>query len=96
MLCAAAAALGLLALLSRGFQGTRGVIDTYIAWRGEPRTLRYDPRADLVVGHFVPILFALTIGAALVAMGRLSLGRYGWRYWASWLRNCWLCCCRCR
>jgi len=81
VLWAAVAALAGLAVLSRGFQGTRGVIYTYIAWKTEPRILRYDPRADLVVGHFVPILFALTIGAALVAIGRLSLGRYGWRYW---------------
>ena len=82
VLSGAAAALGLLTILSHGFQGTRSVIYTFIAWKTEPRILRYDPRADLVVGSFVPILFALTIGAALVAMGRLSLGRYGWRYWA--------------
>jgi hypothetical protein len=82
VLCGAVAALGLLTVLSRGFQGTRSVIYTYIAWKTEPHVLRYDPRADLVVGHFVPILFALTVGAALVAMGRLSLGRFGWRYWA--------------
>ena len=44
-----AASLALLAVLSRGFQGTRGVIYTFIAWRTEPRILRYDPRADLVV-----------------------------------------------
>lgn len=78
----AAAALAALTVLSRGFQGTRGVIYTYIAWKTEPRILRYDPRADLVVGHFVPLLFALTVGVALVAIGRLSLGRYGWRYWS--------------
>ncbi len=82
VLSTATAALAVLALLSRGFQGTRGVIATYIAWRGGPRTLRYDPRADLLVAHFVPLLFALTVGAVLIAIGRLSLGRYGWRYWS--------------
>jgi len=34
-----------------------------------------------VVGHMVPIFLALAIGATLVLIGRLSLGRYGWRYW---------------
>ena len=43
--------------------------------------MRYDPSGDMVVGHVVPIVLALVIGAALVAIGRLSLGRYGWRYW---------------
>jgi hypothetical protein len=77
---AAAAAL-LLALLSRGFQATRSIVDAAIEWNIEPRQLRYDPRGDLVVGHVVPIVLALAIGAALFAIGRLSLGRYGWRYW---------------
>ena len=80
MAMAAAGAL-LLALLSRGFQATRSIIDAAIEWNIEPRQLRYDPRGDLVVGHVVPIVLALAIGSALVAIGRLSLGRYGWRYW---------------
>ena len=80
MATAAAGAL-LLALLSRGFQATRSIIDAAIEWNIEPRQLRYDPRGDLVVGHVVPIVLALAIGSALVAIGRLSLGRYGWRYW---------------
>jgi hypothetical protein len=81
VLCTAAAALVILAVLSNAFAGTRNVIYTYIAWKTEPRALRYDPKAELVVSHFVPLLFALTMGAALIAIGRLSLGRYGWRYW---------------
>ena len=80
MALAAAGAL-LLALLSRGFQATRSIVDAAIEWKIEPRQLRYDPRGDLVVGHVVPIVLALAIGAALFAIGRLSLGRYGWRYW---------------
>ena len=65
----------LLALLSRGFQATRSIVDAAIEWNIEPRQLRYDPRGDLVVGHVVPLVLALAIGAALVAIGRLSLGR---------------------
>jgi hypothetical protein len=80
MALAAAGAL-VLALLSRGFQATRSIVDAAIEWKIEPRQLRYDPRGDLVVGHVVPIVLALAIGAALFAIGRLSLGRYGWRYW---------------
>jgi len=76
MVCAS-----LLALLSHGFRATRSIVDAAIEWKNEPRQLRYDPRGDLVVGHVVPIVLALAIGAALVAIGRLSLGRYGWRYW---------------
>ncbi len=72
----------LLALLSRGFQATRSIVDAAIEWNIEPRQLRYDPRGDLVVAHVIPIVLALAIGAALVAIGRLSLGRHGWRYWA--------------
>jgi hypothetical protein len=81
VMAAAAAGALLLALLSRGFQATRSIIDAAIEWNIEPRQLRYDPRGDLVVGHVVPIVLALAIGSALVAIGRLSLGRYGWRYW---------------
>ena len=84
----AAAGAVLLALLSHGFQATRKIVSAAIYWNLEPiqfignRQLRYDPpRGDLVVGAAVPIVLALGIGAALVAIGRLSLGRYGWRYW---------------
>ncbi len=87
MALAAAGAL-LLALLSHGFQATRSIVSAAIYWNLEPmefighRHLRYDPPlGDLVVGHVVPIVMALAIGASLVAIGRLSLGRYGWRYW---------------
>jgi hypothetical protein len=81
VLALAAAGGLLLALLSRGFQATRSIVDAAIEWKIEPRQLRYDPRGDLVVAHVIPLVLALAIGAALVAIGRLSLGRYGWRYW---------------
>jgi hypothetical protein len=88
MALAAAGAL-VLAVLSHGFQATRSVMSAAIYWNIEPiefvignRHLRYEhPRGDLVVGAGVPIVLALAMGAALFAIGRLSLGRYGWRYW---------------
>ena len=87
MALAAAAAL-VMALLTHGFQGTRSVIAAAIYWSVEPiyfkvgsRIIRYAPHGNLVVGFGVPIVLALSIGAALVGIGRLSLGRYGWRYW---------------
>jgi hypothetical protein len=36
---------------------------------------------DAFSNAFWPIVLALAIGSTLVAIGRLSLGRYGWRYW---------------
>src|SRR5204863_2874957 len=74
-------AMVLLALLSHGFQATRSVIYTAIEWRIHPSKLRIDPRADLLVATFVPIVLAITVGIVLMAIGRLSVGRYGWRYW---------------
>ena len=69
-------------------QATRSFVSAAIYWNIESmefiglRHLRYDPPlGDQVVGRVVPIALALAIGAALVAIGRLSLGRYGWRYW---------------
>jgi hypothetical protein len=84
----AAAGAVVLVLLSRGFQATRSIVRAAIYSNIAPmefighRHLRYDPaRGDLVVSALVPIMMALTIGATLFAIGRLSLGRYGWRYW---------------
>ena len=81
MTMAAVGAL-LLALLSHGFQATRSLVYAAIEWDIVPGKLPYvDPRHNMVVAHAVPIAMALAIGATLVAIGRLSLGRYGWRYW---------------
>jgi len=87
VLTLAVSAMALLAVLSRGFQATRAVVRAAIYWNLEPLEpwlvhKRYDPMGDMVVGHVVPIVLALVTGAALVAIGRLSLGRYGWRYWS--------------
>ena len=78
---AAAAALLLLGVLSRGFPATRAVVNATIEWQIDPPIIRHDPRGDLVVAHILPIAMAFAIGAVLVLIGRLSLGRYGWRYW---------------
>ena len=81
MTLAAVAAL-LIALLSHGFQATRSLVYAAIEWDIVPGKLPYvDPRHNMVVAHAFPIAMALAIGASLVAIGRLSLGRYGWRYW---------------
>ena len=76
----------LLTLLSGGFQATRFIVRAAILSNIEPiefkdHRLLHSPQDDLVVGYLVPIVMALAIGASLVAIGRLSLGRYGWRYW---------------
>lgn len=81
VMAAAGLALAVVAVATAGFRATRSVIYTTIEWKIDPRTLRYDPRGDVVIAHFVPVLLALTVGAVLVAIGRLSLGRHGWRYW---------------
>jgi hypothetical protein len=85
----AAAGAVLLGLLTRGFQTTRSIVRAAIYWNIQPieflignRHVRYaPPRGDIVVGAAVPIVMALAIGATLFIIGRLSLGRYGWRYW---------------
>jgi hypothetical protein len=81
ILALAAASFSLTAILSDGFSGTRSVFYTYIDYRLIPRRMQYDPRADLLVAHFIPILFALTMAVAMLGIGRLTLGRYGWKYW---------------
>lgn len=75
------AALTLLAIFSEGLAGTRAVVYATIEWQINPPVIRYDPRGDFVVAHIVPIAMAFTIGVVLVLIGRLSVGRYGWRYW---------------
>ena len=75
------AALAVLALISRGFRGLRELISTTWYWTTDPRTIPHDPRADLVVGHFVTVTMALLVGAVLVLIGGRALGKCGWRYW---------------
>jgi hypothetical protein len=81
--------LGLAAAVTRGFSATRSLADAALSW-GLYHTLpklpnlaqsHYDPLADRVIAHLVPLMMALAAGAVLLLIGRLSLGRYGWRYW---------------
>jgi hypothetical protein len=74
-------ALALLALLSRGFATLRELVYTTIEWKIDPRQISYDPRADFVVAHFVPITMALLVGAVLVLLCGRLLGHSGWKYW---------------
>jgi hypothetical protein len=77
----------MLAALSRGFQATREVIRAAIECDvlSIPliggRVIHYTPASDMVVGRVVPIAMALAIGGSLFVIGRLSVGRYPWRYW---------------
>jgi hypothetical protein len=84
-LAAGAVVVALAAIFTRGFSGTRGLIGIAQALRNglppPPGRMGYDFRQDMVVGHGFLIAFGLAIGIVLVAVGRLSLHRYGWRYW---------------
>lgn len=88
MLCAALIA-ALAALFTRGFSATRSLADAASSWvlyHTVPKLpnmmqARYDPQADRVIAHLIPLMLALAASAALLLIGRLSLGRYGWRYW---------------
>jgi hypothetical protein len=80
LLVAAAAVLLVVAVLTRGFIATRGLVET--ARAPLPPAGSMGGREDALVAHTFAIVFALAIGIVLVAVGRLSLGRYGWRYWS--------------
>lgn len=67
LLLSAGLVLALGAVLTRGFQVTRGLPGG---------------QEDALVGHGFAIVFALAIGVTLVVLGRLSVERYGWRYWS--------------
>ena len=75
-------ALALLALVSRGFRGARELIYITMEWKIDPRHLKYDSRADFVVGHFAAIAMALLVGAALTTLCGRVLERSGWKYWS--------------
>jgi len=87
VLTLAGVALVLLALLSHGFQSTGDVIRAMLYWDLDPlppwlvHKRPYNPMDQIAVGYVVPFAMALAMSAALVAIGRLSLARYGWRYW---------------
>ena len=70
-----------LAILSRGYTATCEVVSATIEWQIDPPIIGHDPRGNMVMGHLIPIAMAFTIGAALLLIGKHSLGRFGWRYW---------------
>ena len=80
LLVAAAVVLLLTAVLTRGFVATRGLVE--MARAPLPQAGSLGGREDALVAHTFAIVFGLAIGIVLVAVGRLSLGRYGWRYWS--------------
>ena len=76
------AVIGAIGLVSHGFARTRLVISVAKGITPVvPRPHSYDPRGDFVVAHLIPIAMALGIGLMMLAIGRRSLSRRGWRYW---------------
>jgi len=92
LLLSAALVLALIAACTHGFATTRSLADLAVSWTlyTAPRLPqmippRYDPLGDRVIAHLVPLLLAMASGIVLLLISRLSglsLGRYGWRYWA--------------
>jgi hypothetical protein len=87
VMLAAAATLAVTAVCTHGFANTRALIDAALSWAEYPvprlpnmARAPYDPRADRVIAHLVPLMLALATSVVLVLISRLSLGRYGWRY----------------
>lgn len=80
LLVCAATVLILAAALTRGFAVTRALIDM-AAGRPGPRILVWESPTGTLIAYTLPIVFALAAGVVLVAIGRLSVHGYGWRYW---------------
>ena len=80
VLAMACVAFVALYLLSSGFAATSDVVAATIELQIDPPVIGHDPRAMLVIAHFIPILLALTVGLALVMIGRQTLRGRGWRY----------------
>lgn len=79
---AIAAALLLLAAVSRGFAVTRWVVSVAADIRAHPAFCGpYDPRGDKVFAYCVPAILAWAVGVALFVMGTKVLNGRGWRYW---------------
>ncbi len=48
-----------------------------------PQVLQFDAvPGRMILGYVFGVGFAVVIAIALIAIGRLSLNRFGWRYWA--------------
>jgi hypothetical protein len=75
MACLAAVML-LTGMASRGFGGTRAVIEAV-----RVVTSHLPGAEESVVGHAFAIVFALITSFVLVALRRVPIHRFGWRYW---------------
>jgi len=69
------------AALTHGFTVTRTLIDIALG-RPAPPILGKEGPAGTLIAYAAPIVLALAAGVVLVVIGRLSLHRYGWRYWS--------------
>ena len=67
LLAAAAAALAVLALFSRGFAFTRSLLHLAATYGGPPPGARYDPRGDTLMAYFAPVVLACLIGAVMLS-----------------------------
>lgn len=86
IVCAGCGLLGALALVSQGFQATRGVAAVFRVMLFPPENLQQaaipSHGGDMVFAFSAPIIFALAIAILSVAFRRLNLGAWGCRYWA--------------
>jgi hypothetical protein len=88
LMCSAFAIVALTAVGSHGFRNTRSLVDAAASWVEYPvprlpnmARAPYDPRANRVIAHMIPLMLALATSVVMVLIGRLPRGRYGWRYW---------------
>jgi hypothetical protein len=77
-----AGALAVLAVGTNGFSVCRSLVEMARGLGHSPPPMGvYDAREDRLFFNIAPIGLALASGIALIAIGRLSFNRYGWRYW---------------
>jgi hypothetical protein len=86
VLAAGCALFGLLAVVSRGFQATRGIAAVFRVMLFPPENLPLSsiPRhgSDTVFAFTAPIVFAVAIAVLFMAFRHLRLRACGWRYWS--------------
>jgi hypothetical protein len=86
VLAAGCALCGLLAVVSRGFQATRGIAAVFrvMLFPPEDLPLASIPRhgSDTVFAFSVPFVFAIAIAVLFMAFRHLRIRSSGWRYWS--------------
>ena len=86
VLAAGCALFASLALVSRGFQATRGIASVFRVMLFPPDNLPQAaiPRhgSDTVFAFTAPIVFALAIAVLFMAFRHVHLRACGWRYWS--------------